>query len=130
MTRKTKWLIIITIVIAILLLWRMKAFAPASILSAILLITGIIERVMHIQALRRVAKQTSTPPAASQAMSYEEALELLELGENPTPKEVKEAYHKLMKRNHPDQGGSKYLATKINAAKTIVLNELKRRGNT
>lgn len=34
---------------------------------------------------------------------------------------VMEAYKKLMRANHPDLGGSHYLATKIDEAKDLLL---------
>tara|TARA_B100001939_G_scaffold348235_1_gene374656 strand:+ start:15035 stop:15520 length:486 start_codon:yes stop_codon:yes gene_type:complete len=60
-------------------------------------------------------------------MSQEEALEILGLQPNPTAAEIKEAYHRLMLKIHPDQGGSDYLASKINQAKDVLLQEHNRR---
>jgi DnaJ family protein C protein 19 len=35
---------------------------------------------------------------------------------------VKEAQRKVMQANHPDSGGSDYLATKVNEAKSVMLS--------
>lgn len=58
-----------------------------------------------------------------QTMSRDEALEILELSGSPTREEIKAAHHKLMKKIHPDQGGSGYFAAKLNQAKDILLKD-------
>nr|ACO15539.1 Mitochondrial import inner membrane translocase subunit TIM14 [Caligus clemensi] len=44
------------------------------------------------------------------------------LGVSPTapPKRIKESHKKIMLLNHPDRGGSPYLAAKINEAKDFM----------
>ena len=60
-------------------------------------------------------------PRNSAVMSREEALEVLGLEEGASPKEIRAAHHRLMKRLHPDQGGTTFLATKVNQAKDVLL---------
>jgi len=55
-------------------------------------------------------------------MNRSEALEILELSGNPTVEEIKASHHRLMKKSHPDQGGSGYFAAKLNQAKEILLD--------
>ena len=43
--------------------------------------------------------------------------------ENVTADKVKEAHRKVMVANHPDAGGSHYLASKINEAKDVMLGK-------
>lgn len=61
------------------------------------------------------------PQAQMTSMTRKEALDILELGPDPTAEEIKDAHHAMMMKNHPDQGGSDYFATKINQAKDILL---------
>ncbi|KAK8482853.1 hypothetical protein V6N13_030022 [Hibiscus sabdariffa] len=49
--------------------------------------------------------------------------------ENTTPDKVKEAHRKVMVANHPDAGGSHYLASKINEAKDVMLGKTKGSGS-
>jgi hypothetical protein len=58
------------------------------------------------------------------SMSLEEAYRVLELNRGATREDVQNAYRNLMKRNHPDQGGSTYIASKLNEAKDILLKNL------
>lgn len=54
-------------------------------------------------------------------MNKREAALILQLGERGVTKELLRKKHRqLMLLNHPDRGGSPYLATKINEAKEFL----------
>lgn len=54
-------------------------------------------------------------------MTRKEAALILGVRESSTAKRIKEAHRKLLILNHPDTGGSTYMAGKINEAKELLL---------
>ena len=56
-------------------------------------------------------------------MTRAEALEILGLEEGADREAVVEAWRRLIKLNHPDHGGSKYIAAKLNEAKRVLIGE-------
>jgi len=62
--------------------------------------------------------------ASDQAISYEEALNILGLKSPVSKEDIIKAHRSMMQKFHPDRGGSNYLAAKINEAKDYLLSQL------
>jgi hypothetical protein len=72
---------------------------------------------------RQSAPRDAQPriPVRAGRMTRTEAYSVLGLEEGATKERVLAEYRRLMLRVHPDQGGTNYLATRLNEAKDVLL---------
>ena len=79
--------------------------------------------IAYVGLSRKGFKKTNTPSVLSD-MPLEEAYLILGLSPGIGRDDVFAAYRNLMKRLHPDQGGTSYLASRVNQAKDVLLKHL------
>jgi DnaJ family protein C protein 19 len=97
--------------------------------TAIAIGAGVTIAALAGRAAIRAMKQSGIGQLSSskylrggfeQQMSTREAFQILGLKESSTTKDIKKAHRTLMLQNHPDRGGSPFLASKVNEAKELL----------
>jgi hypothetical protein len=68
-------------------------------------------------------KKSFPPEKKVSSMSLEEAFSILGLPPDAQEHEIQESYRYLMKKLHPDHGGSNHLAHLLNEAKSILMTQ-------
>jgi DnaJ-domain-containing protein 1 len=76
--------------------------------------------LLHAWLDRSGREPPEPPPAADRPMTEAEAYRVLGLAPGASVEEVRAAYRRLMKRVHPDLGGSGALAAMLNEAKKVL----------
>lgn len=88
----------------------------------------LIERVQRLlpglfKTPPRQERQNQTRPAARGTLSIDQARSMLEVSDTASREDIVAAHRRLMARNHPDRGGSNYIAAQLNEAKALLLGE-------
>jgi len=73
------------------------------------------------EAARENARRPDDLPESG-AMTEDKAWQVLGLQPGASPDEIRHAHRMLLKKLHPDQGGSTYLAAQVNQAKDVLLS--------
>ncbi len=92
-------------------------------LAVLRFLPSLLRQYVAFKARKYVADATGSEPrpSARNQMSRSEALQILGLEEGADRDQITDRYKHLMKNNHPDRGGSSYLAARINQARDTLL---------
>ena len=116
-----KYLKLFIFICLILFLIFLMRFNP-KIVSMIPLVFVLFFKWMPVLTfLRRIFFSQKTKSVNFKKMDRDEALEILGLDRKATKDEIIERYNKLIKKNHPDLGGSEWITKRINKARDILL---------
>ncbi len=66
----------------------------------------------------------SMPPEGTGSLTVAQARQMLEVADHASKAEIVAAHRRLMARNHPDRGGSNYIAAQLTHAKDLLLKNL------
>lgn len=88
------------------------------------LLTAYIQRYHPNLGAQSSEESTSGDEGSSDTITPERARKILGVTESATRDEIVEAHRRLMQKNHPDRGGSEYIASEINQAKRVLLDLL------
>ena len=116
-----KYLKLFIFICLILFLIFLMRFNP-KIISMIPLVFVLFFKWMPVLTfLKRIFFSKKTESVNFKKMDRDEALEILGLDRKATKDEIIERYNKLIKKNHPDLGGSEWITKRINKARDILL---------
>lgn len=88
------------------------------------LLTAYIQRYHPNLGAESSDEQTTSSEGTSDTITPERARKILGVNESATRDEIVEAHRRLMQKNHPDRGGSEYIASEINQAKRVLIGLL------
>ena len=111
-------------IVLFLVLTGRAHWISALVVALIPILKKLFLIIRYLPILQRFAagyKKTNNRAKKSSDMSKAEAAKILGINENSSKQEIIFAHKKEMQKHHPDKGGSKDMATKINAARDTLL---------
>ena len=116
---------LLSIVVIFLVLTGRAHWISAIVVALIPLVKKLFLILRYLPILQRFSSYYSQKKQGGpkQSMSIKEAADILNVSENASEDEIILAHKKAMQKNHPDKGGSKEIASKINTAKKRLLDK-------
>tara|TARA_B100000900_G_C20568600_1_gene712205 strand:+ start:176 stop:616 length:441 start_codon:yes stop_codon:yes gene_type:complete len=116
---------LLSIVVIFLVLTGRAHWLSAIVVALIPLVKKLFLILRYLPILQRFSSYYSQKKQGGpkQSMSIKEAADILNVSENASEDEIILAHKKAMQKNHPDKGGSKEIASKINTAKKRLLDK-------
>jgi hypothetical protein len=114
---RTGWLAAFAGVVIAVLATR---FGTRALYALIPTVTLFASRWLQAKAQRGRDGSPSAPPRTRAPMTREEALRVLGLRAGASRAEIARAHRTLIKKVHPDHGGSHALAQQVNEAKLVL----------
>ena len=93
----------------------------AMITASLPVFQRLLPFLMKLIPFYQLKQRQTEKPNENMVMDENEALQILGLATHATQDEIVQRHRQLIQKNHPDRGGSDYLAAKINKAKDILL---------
>ena len=81
-----------------------------------------VKRLWGVFGKAGSAHASANVPEDPSSMTKSQAYEVLGLKPDASEEEIVDAHRKLIQKNHPDRGGSDFIAAKINQAKDVLLS--------
>ena len=113
-----KFFFLILIICIVLFLMR---FFPAVVTSIPAIFLILFRWGNFINFIAQVFLKKRSQYSKKETMTKKEALEILGLDENASKDDIIKSHQKLIKKNHPDIGGSDWITKKLNKARDILL---------
>jgi hypothetical protein len=131
-----RWSIRIGIAALLLILLRLGlpwlAVIGTAVVAVLRFAMPLLIRLLPLWLLRRANAGNAGMPGSNSAgpgfrkspdMTRAHALDVLDLAEGASRDEILKAYKDLIKKVHPDRGGSSYLAAEVNRARDVLLSD-------
>lgn len=120
-SRALIWVLFILLALFLLRLGLVHYAAIAGFIGAVIAFAGRAGTLWAI-AQRFRGKAEAATAIKKQHMTKEEARKILGVSAHASHQEIQEAYRRIIRNNHPDQGGTEYLASQVNLARDTLLD--------